>query len=816
MSERLTPLPSPPPAAIDRYAPAPAPQRWPAQPVAGAPPAGGTSIGSFVSRSLAAVRRYKWLTLAIVGLGTALGVAATSFLQPEYETQASIWLSGSESPLEGQNQGPIRANEIFRGAAWIELMRSYRIADSVVAKQALYVTPGDEADSLTFRGFQLGPRLVPGTYKLEVDANRKWVLRDADKGGVFERGTVGDSIGRKLGFRWAPPASVLPTGKEITFDVVPPRQASIELQKRLGAALGPDGAFIILSLRGRHPQQTASTLNAWMEEFIKVATDFRKAELGQFARDLNAQLDTAALSLKQKELALGSFRAGAITQPSENAMTGMGLELQNPVLSGYTAQKVELDNTQRDLATLNRTIAAIRSGRQTADALLFIPSIANGPQGAQLRTALEQLSARKAALRQQQVTYTDEAPVIQALQADVRVLEQEKVPQLAAEFAGQLQQRVNTLGGQVARSTNEIRAIPARTIEEGRLRRDVDVASSLYTSLRSRYDQAQLAEKSATPGVRIMDEAVAPIRPTTNTKPQIVIASLLGSLLLGLAIALLLDRLDRKFRYPEQVSNDLGLDILGAVPSLKSARAGDITPEEATQMVEAFRSIRLALRHTFASNGPVVLAITSPGAGDGKSFVSSNLAMSFAEAGHRTLLIDGDIRRGEQHATFNVDQQPGLMEYLAGECGLDEVVVPTEYDRLSVIPCGTRRRRGPELLASANMAAMVDTLRTRYDAILIDSAPLGAGTDAYALGVAAGSVLLVFREGKTDRKMAQAKLSVLDRLPVHMLGAVLNCVPLKGGAYEYYAYLDGYAAEDDPSVPEAERARLTSGSGATR
>jgi capsular exopolysaccharide synthesis family protein len=190
--------------------------------------------------------------------------------------------------------------------------------------------------------------------------------------------------------------------------------------------------------------------------------------------------------------------------------------------------------------------------------------------------------------------------------------------------------------------------------------------------------------------------------------------------------------------------------------------------------------------------------------------------MSFAEAGHRTLLIDGDIRRGEQHATFNVDQQPGLMEFLAGEAGLDEIVVPTEYDRLSLIPCGTRRRRGPELLASANMAALVDDLRTRYDAILIDSAPLGAGTDAYALGVAAGSVVLVFREGKTDRRMAQAKLGVLDRLPVHMLGAVLNCVPISRGSYEYYGYLDGYSAEDDPQLPDGQRARLSAGNGSTR
>ena len=811
MSERLTPLPSPQPSPIDRYAAPPAPpQRWaPAPPT---PPAGGANpLGALVARSVAAVRRYKWLCLAVIGMGTAAGIAATTFFRPEYEVQGSVWLSGTESPLGDGATGPIRPTEIFRGAAWVELLRSFRIADSVVAKQALYVTPQSERDSLVFANFNLGPRLRPGSYELEVDRTGRWVLRDGVADRELERGAAGDSIGRRLGFHWAPAASALPRERTVAFNVTTPREASVALMKRMQAGLGEDGAFLQLSLRGPHPERTAATLNTWMEEFIRVATEFRKAELTQFARDLATQLDSAELSLKQKDLAFSNYRAQTITQPGEAPTLGDGLVVGNPVLNDYTQQKILLDSQRSELALLERTIAGVRAGTQSADDLLFIPAIGAGPQGAQLRLAIEELSKKKAQLRQLQLTFTDEYKLVRDVQGDINRLEKQSIPTLANGFADQLRRSTRSIQNQVATRTRDLQAIPERTANEGRLRRDVDVAQNLYINLKNRYDQAQLAEKSASPGVRIMDPAVAPTQPTTNTKPQIILGALLGSIVLSALLALLLDRLDRRFRYPEQVTDDLGLDILGAVPLLRSPRARDIRPEEASQMVEAFRSVRLALRHTFASDGPVVLAVTSPGMGDGKSFVSSNLAMSFAEAGHRTLLIDGDIRRGEQHATFNVDQQPGLMEFLSGEAGLDEIVVPTEYDRLSLIPCGTRRRRGPELLASANMASLVDLLRTRYDAILIDSAPLGAGTDAYALGVAAGSVVLVFREGKTDRRMAQAKLGVLDRLPVHMLGAVLNCVPVSGGAYEYYSYLDGYAAEDDPMLPEGQRARLTAG-----
>jgi Mrp family chromosome partitioning ATPase len=115
----------------------------------------------------------------------------------------------------------------------------------------------------------------------------------------------------------------------------------------------------------------------------------------------------------------------------------------------------------------------------------------------------------------------------------------------------------------------------------------------------------------------------------------------LGSLGAGLALAFLLDRFDPRFRYPEQASQELGLTILGVVPEIKNGRT---TPDETAQLIEAFRSVRMSLAHSFGSAGPVLLTVTSPGAGDGKSLVSANLSLSFAEAGYNTLLIDGDTR----------------------------------------------------------------------------------------------------------------------------------------------------------------------------
>src|SRR4029078_7496393 len=147
----------------------------------------------------------------------------------------------------------------------------------------------------------------------------------------------------------------------------------------------------------------------------------------------------------------------------------------------------------------------------------------------------------------------------------------------------------------------------------------------------------------------------------------------------------------------------------------KNARHG---VEEEAQLVEAFRGLRLNVRNAVNGTGPVMLAISSPGPGDGKSLISSNLALAFAEAGYRTLLIDGDIRRGQLHSTFSIPQRPGLVDHLTGDVVIEDVIRETSHGNLFLIPCGTRRHRGPELLAADTTVIVICALPSRFDAIL--------------------------------------------------------------------------------------------------
>jgi len=314
-------------------------------------------------------------------------------------------------------------------------------------------------------------------------------------------------------------------------------------------------------------------------------------------------------------------------------------------------------------------------------------------------------------------------------------------------------------------------------------------------NLQQRYEEARLAEASSLSDVRVLDRAPVPQVPAASLGPILIALAMIGGLGLGVGGAVLLDRADRHVHHPDHVTQRMGLAILGAVPHVDWNNGK--REESAGQVIEALRGVRLSVAHRHGGGGPVMVTVTSPGRSDGKSFVASNLALAFADAGSRTLLIDGDVRRGRLHHVLNRHRRPGLTEILAGVVPLEQAVQGTNTRNLSFISCGARSHAGPALLSSAAMVQLVGQLRGQFGAIIVDSAPLGAGADGFALGTATGSLLIVLRTGVSDRELAEAKLGILQHLPISVLGAVLNDVR-PGGAYRYYSYyLEGYGTRDE-------------------
>jgi capsular exopolysaccharide synthesis family protein len=774
----------PPPT---EYQEANLPQAWPGY-GAEQRQEGGVPWGRYWS----AVRRYKWLILLILAVGLAVGAILPRFLiKPEYEARATVWIQ-QEQPV---GITPAGANVVNTPNAWVELLTSRSVISNIVRKRQLYLSLDRAADSLLFTTFQPGVRLRPGYYKLIVNADGTEYTLNTITDEPIERGAVGDTVGRSLGFKWVPTTGLLRGGEVVSFRLTAPEMAAQALANQLRAVLPQYSNTLRLSLTARNPHQAASTLNELQREFVSMAQELKRRKYVEIEKNLEGQLRAAEEELQEKQSAWENHQSRIVTGSGAIPIIPGSDQTTDLVTKDLFEKKVQAAKLQQDRLTLERLLAQMPAEGYSADVWLMLQSVQTGARD--LRAGIDALLEKEKELRAARAQYTEEHPTVQQLVEDVRLLRTRTVPQLARTWASLLGTEERRINDQARVTEGALRQVPAIASEGMQLRMNQEIAADLYTSLREQVGKARLAALSSPNEVTPLDTAIAPLLPSNaNAAARLMLMVLAASLAGGIGLALLLDHVDPRFRYPEQVSNEMGLPILGAVPRIKKRRHGLPDSDEAAQVIESFRSLRLNIAHAYNQTGPVLLTITSPGSGDGKSLISANLALSFAEAGYRTLLVDGDIRRGELHAMFNANRRPGLVDYLVGEAPLDAIFRNSVNENLTLVPCGTRRHRGPELLVSEKLANFIADMRPKYDVVVVDSPPLGAGIDPFVLGTATGNMLMVFRTGASDRKMAEAKLKQLDRLPIRILGAVLNDVQTVG-VYRYYSYLYGYTAADE-------------------
>ena len=757
------------------------------------------SSGIGLKRYVAALLRYKWLILGLGAVGLAAGSGIGRLLKPAYSAQATLQI---DQIPRGSNQqtGPIRTTQLLDSRGWVDLLRSYAVLDEVVRRRRLYLEHGAAGDARYFEAIQIDSSLSPGRYSLSVDAGGATYTLESAAGVRLENAAIGDSIGRSIGLLWAP--TTLPAGRTFDFTLSSARDAAVRLGELVeNSAMPPDAAFLRVSLRGTDPVELAKTVNAIAERYVEVATFLKRDKLTQVTQVLGAQLERSLSDLRQAENALETFKINTITLPSDRGATPIASGLAvtaDPVREAFFRLRLDLDSLQQEREAISRAVTARTDTSMSLLVMLgTISSVRNSPE---LNSSLQLLADKRAEARRLRLAFGPGHIPLQEVNQTVTELETRTIPTQAREVLSSIDQSIRDVEQRISASGREMQQIPARVSEEARRERDVLIADNLYTALQAAYEQARLAELSAAPDVRVLDSAQVPNQPLSDQLLLVIVGGLVGGLGLGGALAILLDRFDRRLRYPEQVSKELGLEILGALPRLQRDRAGNPLSDDAAHLLEAIRSIRMNLGFAHGLAGPFVTTVTSPGAGDGKSFFSANLARAFASTGRRTLLIDADTRRGVLHRSMEVSRKPGLLDHLSGQSRREEVILTIESMGIDFIASGTRQAGGPELLGSSQMQQLLLSLRTEYDAIIIDSPPLGAGVDALLLASLTGSLVLVLRTGVTDRELAESRLSELKRLPIRIIGAVLNDVR-PGGIYRYYAYLPGYRAGDEADEP---------------
>jgi capsular exopolysaccharide synthesis family protein len=338
------------------------------------------------------------------------------------------------------------------------------------------------------------------------------------------------------------------------------------------------------------------------------------------------------------------------------------------------------------------------------------------------------------------------------------------------------------------------------------LARNKTYNEKIYGIVLERARETSLTRMMNFNNVRVVEDASLP---AGHYKPQLSqnvgIGAVLG-LVLGLALAALREFSDQSLRTPNEVESMLGVTCLGFVPEISESELGPATgqsdirdtfvahrPDSA--IAEAVRVIRTNLTFMAPDRPYQVFVVTSALPEEGKTTVSCSLALTLAQSGLRTVLVDADLRRPRLHRTYGLSNDVGVTLAVAGQLPLDEALRPSEFPNLDLLTSGPIPPNPAELLQSERFAKLVKDLRAKYDRVIIDSPPGLPVTDSAILSQIADGTILVVRGFRTPRAAVRQALRRLFDVKGHVIGVVLNAVNLRDTAYKgqyYYTYRGGY------------------------
>jgi len=543
--------------------------------------------------------------------------------------------------------------------------------------------------------------------------------------------------------------------------------------------------------RTRDPQLSTKLANGYADEYLRMlleqTTEATKAA-SQFLVEEAARLGE---KMRLAEEAMQSFRE----RERAASLETMVKEAQTTI-DQTTTDIQEMESYIRQLDT---DLAAVSGSGGSTETLLRLPSVGNDPRVAQLTA---QISALEREMDEMSRRYRPDHPAFTSTKTRLTVLSGD-LSRLAVEVVGQLETRraqaeaqLDSLRKKRADAEQRLLEITGKSVEYNTLSRNLEADRALYDSVLARLKEVDVTSGLTDQSISIQERAMG-AGPVPSQTLKYIILGVFGGLAAGVALAFALNYLDPSLRTIDQVEQRTGLGVVASVPLVKnrgpvSGDAGLNLPSVSDRrgvVAEAFRTMRATLAMISGRDKHRVFLITSAIPGEGKTFTSSNFSATLAQQGFRTLLIDADLRKPSvSKLFFNENLKPGLSEVLMGSTPVEQAIVPTKVENLSVLPAGGIAPNPSELLAQPQFSELVARLKDEYDRIVIDSSPVLAVRDPLLLARSVDACCLIVRAGRSPSKASVQAIRLLAEANTPADGVVLNSVRHGNSAYYAYAY----------------------------
>ena len=577
-----------------------------------------------------------------------------------------------------------------------------------------------------------------------------------------------------------------------------PDDAMGRLGRAVKVELRKGTRLIDITVEHRVPQVAARIADAVAKEFLRLRFEQRSASTGLASEFLVTESGRLKEKLQKSEEALHRYRV------EKNAVSLE--ENQNTVVEQLKSLNNQLSQARSERMRLEGDVARVKELAGKPAELIRLPSVAAHPTVVALKSSIAGTESQIAVLSQR---YKPKHPKYIALQTQLENLREQldKVVINAGELLSSSFRTAQETETEFTRALQEQekRALDLnqKAIEYNVLAREMESNKAMYESVLTRMKEIGVTKELEQTPLRIAEPAFAygPVRPD---KTKILAGGIVGGLLLGIGLAFGLSMLDTSIKTVDEAEELLGLPVLAAVPKWKGESKGEnptanlpVISDPKGPIAESFRSLRSSLSLLGREETRRTFLFTSALPSEGKSFSASNYAITCAQLGISTLLIDADLRRPAlSKLFFGEARKPGLADCLAGQSQLENAIIDSPVEKLRILPAGSTAPNPAELLASGEFAQVIQQALLSYDRVIIDTAPINAVSDTLILAPHVQSVCMVVRAGATARAAVQRAVKMLTDIKCKPVGTILNRLPHGHGAgYYYYYYAGEYGSE---------------------
>lgn len=555
--------------------------------------------------------------------------------------------------------------------------------------------------------------------------------------------------------------------------------------------------LVRISYESNDPELAAEIANAVGNAYIEDSLQAKLDLTVKASSWLSEQLQGLREQVNEAEQKMQAFR-------DEEKIVGAkgGLDIANRELDLVAEKLVDARRQRLELESVYRQIQSL--GRDNPDRLELVPQVLQHPLVQRMKENTVEVERRISELSKR---YGEKHPKMQAARSELASAKSNLNKQIISVVRGlennyqAARANERSLERSLQGTKGNIQSLNRKEYKLRELQQDVDTKRALYDTFFTRFNETSATGDLKTANARVSDPAVVPTSPIKPKRKMIVVATFIAATLFAIAFAFLLQALNNTVRSLSDVENKLGAAMLGLLPRLKKKRRNpnpsyrQFIDEPHSTYAEALRTIRTGVVLSALDSPHKVLTVTSTVPGEGKTTTALGLACALGQM-EKVLLLEADMRRPAIARALGLDTKaPGVSGLVAGTAELSACVQRFEDGNIDIMTAGVIPPNPSELLSSKRFSTVLMALESKYDRIVIDTAPLQAVSDALVLAPLAGAMIYVVKSDSTPYQQAREGLKRLKEVNAPLIGVVLTQVNVKAGlkyGQSYGGYYDTY------------------------